>query len=146
MHFQSNLLNEHQRRALSTRLAMLDRWLYDVEQVLSDDCPRGEMFEVINDLTDGQRERVLRLLNEARDQIRVSRECFGLEPKREYLHQWLAGHFSIFWTILEDSRAAKLKGFGGVSPDLAAQLDPQIDRLVHLVNSIKSAAINMGPQ
>ncbi len=68
------------------------------------------MFEVINDLTDEQREKVLSLLTEALDQIRVSLECFGLEIRRECVHQGLAGHFSIFWTILEDSRAAKLEG------------------------------------
>ena len=78
-----DLLNEHQRRALSRRLAMLDRCLCDVEQLLGGDSPRGEMFEVINDLTDEQREKVLSLLTEARDQIRVSRECFGLEIRRE---------------------------------------------------------------
>ena len=133
-----DLLNEHQRRALSTRLAMLDRCLYDVEQLLSGDSPRGEMFEVINDLTEDQRDKVLSLVNEGRNEIRISREQFNLEVKSEFLHQWLAGHFSIFWTILEDSRAAKLEGFGGVSAALATELDPKIDSLVSIVNAIKS--------
>ena len=53
----------HCRRALSAQLAMLDRFFYDVEQLLICDAPRGEMFEVINDLTDDQKENVLSLLN-----------------------------------------------------------------------------------
>lgn len=136
-----DLLNEHQRRALSTRLAMLDRFLYDLEQLLTEDSPRGEMFEVINDLTEEQRDKVLSLVNEARDEIRVARDQFNLEVKREYAHRVMAGHLSIFWTILEDSRAAKLEGFGGVSPALAAELDPKIKSLVRIVNSLKSVAI-----
>src|SRR5438552_11409263 len=113
-----DLLNEHQRRALSSRLAMLDRFFYDVEQLLSGDSPRGEMFEVINDLTEEQRKNLSGLLNEGRSEIRVSRDQFNLEVRREYVPRWLAGHLSIFWAILEDSCAAKLEGFGGVSPAL----------------------------
>ena len=48
--------------------------------------------------------------------------------------------FSIFWTILEDCRAAKLEGFGRVSEALAPRLDPKIGSLVSIVNAIKSAA------
>ena len=136
-----DLLNEHQRRALSSRLAMLDRFFYDVEQLLSGDSPRGEMFEVINDLTEEQRKNLSGLLNEGRSEIRVSRDQFNLEVRREYVHRWLAGHLSIFWAILEDSCAAKLEGFGGVSPALAAELDPKIERLVRIVTSLKSVAI-----
>ena len=137
----NELLNENQRRALSTRLAMLDRFFYDVEQQLTGKTVRGEMFEVINDLSEAQKGEVLRLLNEGRREIRVSRDRFNLEIKREYLHRVMAGHLSIFWTILEDSRAAKLEGFGGISPGLAAELDPRLDVLVRIVSSLKSVVI-----
>ena len=141
MEDQSELLNENQRRALSARLAMLDRFFYDVEQLLICDAPRGEMFEVINDLTEDQKENVLSLLNEGRREIHASRRRFNLEAKREYLHRMMAGHLSIFWTILEDCRAAKLGGFGEVSPGLNAELDPKIESLIRIVNSLKSVVI-----
>ncbi|MFN2531843.1 MAG: hypothetical protein ABR555_11145 [Pyrinomonadaceae bacterium] len=135
------LLNANQQRALSTRLAMLDRFFYDVEQLLSGDAPKGEMFEVINALTEEQKESVLSLLNEGRREIRGCRDQFKLEVKREDLHRVMAGHLGIFWTILEDSRARKLEGFGGISPGLAAELDPKVDNLVRIVNSLRSVLI-----
>lgn len=137
----NELLNENQRRALSTRLAMLDRFFYDIEELLSRDCLRGEMFLVINDLTEGQKQEVLSLIEEGRRAICLSRDRFNLTIKREYVHRLLAGHLSIFWTILEDSRASKLKGFGEVSPDLAANLDPTIENLIRIVNLLKSLVI-----
>lgn len=140
---QSNeLLNDNQRRALSARMAMLDRFFADIEQLLNGDAPRGEMFEVIIDLTDDQKEKVLNLLKEGHREIRASRDQFNLEIKREYIHRMMAAHLSICWTILEDCRAAKLEGFGGVSPDLAAELDPKIETLIHVVNSLKSIVIS----
>ena len=97
--------------------------------------------EVINDLTKAQKESVLSLLNEGRREIRVSRDRFNLEVKREYLHRLMAGHLSIFRTILEDSRAAKLEGFGGVSRGLGAELDPRIESLLRVVNSLRSVTV-----
>ena len=99
------------------------------------------MFKVVNDLTEEQKEKVLTLLNEGRREIGISRDQFNLGVRREYVHRVVAGHLSIFWTILEDSRAAKLEGFGGVSPALAAELDPRIENLIRIVNSLKSLAI-----
>lgn len=137
----NELLNENQRRALSARLAMLDRFFSDIEQLLNGDGQRGEMFEVINDLTDDQKEKVLSLLDDGRREIRASRHQFNLEVKREYVHRMIAGHLSIFWTILEDSRAAKLEGFGEVAPGLTAELDSKVDSLIRVVNSLKSVVI-----
>jgi hypothetical protein len=136
-----DLLNDNQRRALSARMAMLDRFFSDIEQLLDAGARPGEMFEVIIDLTDDQKAKVLTLLKEGHREIRASRDEFNLEPKREYLHRMMAGHLSIFWTILEDCRAAKLEGFGGVSPRLAAELDPKIEALIDIVNSLKSIVI-----
>lgn len=141
MEDQGELLNDNQRRALSARLAMLDRFFYDVEQLLICDPPRGEMFEVINDLTEYQKENVLSLLNEGRREIHASRHQLNLVAKREYVRRMMAGHLSIFWTILEDCRAAKLRGFGEVSPGLTAELDPKIESLISIVNSLKSVVI-----
>ena len=77
-----DVLNEHQRRALSTRLTMLDRFFYDVEQLVSGDSPRGAMFELINDLTDEQRDRVISLVKEGCAEIRASRDQFSLEVQK----------------------------------------------------------------
>lgn len=137
----NELLNENQRRALSARLAMLDRFFSDIEQLLNGDGRRGEMFELINDLTDDQKEKVLSLLDDGRREIRASRHQFNLEVKREYVHRMMAGHLSIFWTILEDSRAAKLEGFGEVAPGLSAELDSKVESLIRVVNSLKSVVI-----
>ena len=120
---------------------MLDRFFFDVEQMLNGQSMSGEMFEVINDLSDDQKARARSLLNEGRREIRISRDQFKLQVKRQSMQQVIAGHLSIFWTILEDSRAAKLEGFGGVSPALAAELDPKIESLLQTVNSLRSVVI-----
>lgn len=133
-----SLLNEHQHRALSTRLALLDHQLYDAEQLVRGELGRGPMFETSSDLTAEERRTLLELLAGARDIIQKLRDRFGLVPQRQDVRHWLLGHFSILWNILQDSHAQKLKGFGEVSRDLAPGLDPEIDQLIEIVSRVRT--------
>ncbi len=131
-------LNEHQHRALSTRLGLLEQQLYEAERLTRDELGNGSMFETCSDLTYDEKEKLLRLLAQARQVIGELRDRFGLAPQRHDVRHWLLGHFSILWNILHDSHAEKLKGFGEVANDLSPQLDPQIDQLIEIVSSVRS--------
>ncbi|MBX5480071.1 MAG: hypothetical protein IRZ19_13500 [Pyrinomonas methylaliphatogenes] len=63
-----------------------------------------------------------------------------MNVQKEDLRQRLAGHFGILWTILENSRAARLKGFGEVSDELIHALDSEIEALIEIVDRIRSLA------
>ena len=139
MHKQtSEFLNEHQHRALSTRLALLDRQLYDAERLVRGELGNGPMFETWSDLTAEEKETLLPLLAEARLVVSRLRDRFGLSAQRYDVRHWLLGHFSILWNILQDSHAEKLKGFGEVSCDLAPQHDPELDQLIQIVSRVRS--------
>jgi hypothetical protein len=134
----SKLLNEHQHRALSTRLGLLDRQLYDAERLIRGELGSGPMFETWSDLSAEEKEILLPLLAEAREVLRKLRDRFALCAERRDVRRWLLGHFSVLWSILQDSHAEKLKGFGEVAFDLAPQLDPEIDQLIQIVSRVRS--------
>jgi hypothetical protein len=134
----SEFLNEHQHRALSTRLALLDQQLYDAERLARGELGSGAMFEVWSDLTTEEAESLLRLLATARQSVANLRDRFFLAPQRHDVRHWLLGHFSILWNILQVSRAEKLKGFGEVAGDLGPRLDPEIDRLIEIVSRVRT--------
>ena len=131
-----NELNEHQHRALSSRLSSIERELYKAEQLLTGDLANGELFETTSDITQVEAEELLRTIGVARQVIAELRSQFALITKTETVRAWFLGHFSIIWTILEDCHSNKLKGFGEVSPKLSQSLDPKIDQLITLVNSV----------
>ncbi len=110
-------LNEHQHRALSTRLGLLEQQLYEAERLTRDELGNGSMFETCSDLTYDEKEKLLRLLAQARQVIGELRDRFGLAPQRHDVRHWLLGHFS---------------------NDLSPQLDPQIDQLIEIVSSVRS--------
>lgn len=143
---QQNILNEDQRRVLSSRLGRLERQLYDMELLLAGEPPRGAMFEVTNDFTPEETAGFLALLGNAREHIETLRDRFDLSIQREDVRRHLAGYFSIIWTILEDSHAAKLKGKGEVTPELEYLLDPEMDKLIEIVDRSKSIAVSTSVQ
>jgi hypothetical protein len=131
-----NELNEHQHRALSSRLSSIERELYKAERLLTGDLANGQLFETTSDITQVEAEELLRIIGAARQVIAELRSQFALTAKTETVRAWFLGHFSIIWTILEDCHSTKLEGFGEVSPKLMQSLDPKIDQLIMLVNSV----------
>lgn len=68
------LLNEDQHRALSARLALLDRQLAEAEIFLSGTYPEGEMFEIARDIPAARAEDLPGLSGQAREGIKKRRE------------------------------------------------------------------------
>lgn len=131
-----NELNEHQHRALSSRLSSIERELSKAERLLKGDLAKGELFETTSDITQVEAEELLTIIHAGRQVIAEIKSQFALTARTEFVRAWLLGHFSIIWTILEECHSNKLEGFGNVSPKLSQSLDPKIDQLITLVNSV----------
>lgn len=134
--FENALLNEHQHRVLSTRLSSIEREFYEAERLVKGGLTKGELFETTSDITQAESEELLKIIQAARQVIADLKSRLALTVKKQDVRAWLLGHFSIVWTILEDCHANKLQGFGEVSPTLSQSLDPKIDELIRMVNSI----------
>jgi hypothetical protein len=134
------LLNEHQHRALSTRLRILDQELHDAEKLAKGKLARGELFDTKSDLTVDETEELLGLIANAREHVRKLRNRFDLLVQSQDARRWLLGHFSALWAMMADSHAAGFKGFGDVSPELAPALDPEVDELIDILNKVKTLA------
>jgi hypothetical protein len=131
------LLNESQHRALSVRLAMLDQQIAEAEALLAGNTPVGRMFEIVPDIPADTTNELLRLFKQVRELVEKLRTQFNLKTRRVTTSQKLMGSFSILWTILEDSHADKLRGFGEVASELTSELDPKINIIIELINDIK---------
>ena len=134
--FANPLLNEHQHSALSMRLSSIERELHKAERLIKGDLAKGELFETTSDITQAESEELLKIIHAARQVIADLKSQLALTVKKQDVRAWMLGHFSIVWTILEDCHANKLGGFGEVSPELSQSLDPKIDQLIRMVNSI----------
>ena len=85
-----------------------------------------------DDLTDIERDALHDLAHELVRETNRLAATFGLKPHGSSMRASLAGAFTILWSDIEDSGPKHLVGYGPVSPEVRAHLEPCITRLARL--------------
>lgn len=100
----------------------------------------GPMMAFVEDLADSKREALRERIHEAQELIREIRDAFGLRPDRIPKSAWIAGRLAHLWVYAEECQSRYLRGYGEVTPELAARLDPPVRRLAELMLAMQRLA------
>jgi len=135
----ADMLNRSQTNALTVTLRNLERALLDVESLCSDDTNEqtGILLRRSNPLTPSQRTELATQLAEARRGLGLLAEQFALPTQVEDEARAARSKLVISWATLEDIKSRKLGRYGKVSAALEEDLDPQINRLIEVVNAME---------
>lgn len=122
-------LNVHQRRALNSTLAHLERHLLSLEHLL-----HGEEQSILVRHT-GQpspaiRQQLLALFAQLQQEISTLAAAQALPGVEENIRATLMGTASVLWCDLEDIRPRTLTRYGAVDPTLEETIGPSIERLI----------------
>jgi len=127
-----HLLGTNQRRRLATHLGLLRE---DVEKVL-----RWSSGEAVSPV--GQ--RIAQLVGHINQEIAEVHRDFDLTDSEPTPLRRRVGAIAEVWLArVEDLRARRLVSHGTVHPDLAARLDPHVDRLEALLHELAQAAATL---
>jgi hypothetical protein len=131
-------LNENQERRLQVVLFVLERGLDDMAAMLGEDLPRGEMYVVERELGPAERRFLLDRIAEMRLAVSALKQRFGLAPRVTSAERVLAAMLGSLWVRLHDARPRNLSGFGAVDPSLFDTLEPELVRMIGIVEEMKS--------
>jgi hypothetical protein len=131
-----DLLNQYQRNSVANVLRMAETTLRSALADLSRE-ETGILFQQDGRVSEQQHIRMQRIIEEALNEIAELARRFDLPSARYDTRAALLGKLSILWSDLHEIRARPLRGYGEVHPDLEAQLDPPIVRLVDLVEELR---------
>ena len=127
-----DLLNPHQRRALTVALAHLESAVRTVDGVLAG--PAGDLLNPVRLELDEARRREIELrLAEIRVALAGTALCFALEPLPRDGARVARAAMLAAWEGLEDVHVRKLVRYGAVDPALLSALDPAVEHLITLV-------------
>lgn len=138
-------LNSHQRRALNSTLAHLERQLLYLEQIIQADTP-GILIRRTGQLAPATRQRLLDLFAELRQEITALAAEQALPGTEENMRTTLMGTASLLWCDLEEVRPHTLSRYGEVDPALETTIGPPIERLIQGVLAIEALVKNEHPQ
>ena len=132
----NDLLNPAQQRSVTVALKMMEEHLRQILQWMSLSEEEGVLFRRKIDLSEEERTKVMKKINEGLDLIAQLAERLNLQPVEEDLNSAIRSQMSVDWANMMDARAEKLAGYGAVNPSLALTLDPSIERLAYVALSL----------
>jgi len=130
-------LNVHQRRALNSTLAHLERRLLSLEYLLRED-EQGILIRRTGQPSPASRQQLLALFAQLRQEISTLAVEQALPGTEENIRATLMGTASVLWCDLEDIRPRTLTRYGAVDPTLEETIGPPIERLIQGVLAIEA--------
>jgi hypothetical protein len=124
-------LNEHQARHVTTTIALLLEEFSELARSLAAGPP--------SDATIAQ-------IREVQRQARALLQHLGLSvPERPPLRQRLLAYTGVWLARVHELRAANLVGYGEVSTELAAAVDPRVDDITRALERLTHVAREVSP-
>jgi hypothetical protein len=129
-------LSENHRRSISISLHLLDKQICQWERWVSGDLAPGAMYRQQNTLSALQKTQLRARIAKLRELIVRLRDDLQLEPDRPTTAQLIIGQATILWEMLAELNSSSLQGYGAVSPELAAYIDPLGEDLTREMHEI----------
>ncbi|MBO0876686.1 MAG: hypothetical protein J2P19_25190 [Pseudonocardia sp.] len=126
-------LKSNHARAISTTLAKIEKDIIEIETQIRSP-PRGRMYEVVDDLSDSRRERLLAKIALLKVYIQEFADELDLRSDRTNISAIIGGKLAIDWANSCDIQPEKLKAYGAVDQEVARAINPHVERLMRILS------------
>ncbi|NWF98750.1 MAG: hypothetical protein HXY52_07440 [Nitrospirae bacterium] len=133
----ASMLNEPQRRGLSSTFRILEEMLLEIETMINSDGFEGNLMVIENDVSSQAREKILMIIELVREKLNSLSKQLALEIKQTKMSSQILADLSYCWEILEGSKAKKLKRYGDVATGIKESLDPDLNIIITLILDIE---------
>jgi hypothetical protein len=122
-------------------MQILEDTISEVEEIIMKDANRRKvMTETVDNISSWEKARILRCTEEIKKLVNHIAQKLSLEKRGEETKGQILGSMAIQWVNLEEIRSKRLRGYGEVPNELREFLDPQVDRIMSLVDEISKIA------
>jgi hypothetical protein len=129
-------LTDNHRRTISVSLHLLDKQLCQWEQWINRHPAPGVMYQQRDTLSASEKKELQMRISNFRALIVRLRDDLKLVPERPRTAQLIVGQATVLWEMLAELNSSSLRGYGIVSPQLAAYIDPVGETLTQQMHEI----------
>ncbi|MEX1139909.1 MAG: hypothetical protein WEF53_11255 [Bacteroidota bacterium] len=129
-------LPDNFRRGLSTTAQTVERALDEMEKILSINNEQAGI-KILRVYDDVQRRKFLNAVAEMREANIQMIKTFSLESSPRSESRMIGAKAAHLWTVLVDSTAKGLRGFGDIPEEQARQIDFHVNTLLQKLKHIK---------
>jgi len=132
-------INPNHRRAIATALSLLDEMLCGVDEWARGKERRGALYEERNNLTPGQRKRLLREVVRLRARLETTRDDLDLPVRTQEAASDIWGRCAAFREVVMELAGRHMRRYGAVPPEAATYMDALSENLIADLDRVTTA-------
>jgi hypothetical protein len=131
-------LSENHRRVIGSGMLIVDSAAVRMLNLLENRSSPAAMNVIEGAVSEREREQIRRQLKELQTLIARFVRKYHLQPSKKNLRRILASDVSQIWVTLEDSRPARIRGYGAMSPSNAESVEADLQQMLRIANGLRA--------
>jgi len=133
-----NGLRESHRRAIGSAMLIVDSAAVRILDLLDERNSPAAIKAVEGSVSDQEKEEIRARLIQLQELIAALVRKYDLEPSKKNLRRILASEVSQIWICLEDSRPARIRGYGAMPASTSEALETDLQEMLQIANKLRA--------
>lgn len=131
-------LGEGHRRVVGSGMLIVDSAAVRILDLLEERSAPAAMKVIEGSVTDDEKEEIKGQLLRLQELIASLVRKYELEPSKKNLRRILASDVSQIWISLEDSRPARIRGYGAMPVSTAEALEADLQEMLRIAHRLRA--------
>ncbi len=131
-------LSDNHRRVIGSGMLIVDAAAVRMLDLLAERNSPAAMETIEGSVTESERERIRAGLVQLQALIASLVRKYDFQPAKKNLRRILASDVSQIWVSLEDSRPARIRGYGAMPVSSAESLEADLHELLLVANRLRA--------
>jgi len=131
-------LGESHRRVIGSGMLIVDSAAVRILDLLEERNAPAAMKVIKGSVTDDEKEEIRAQLLQLQELIASLVRKYELEPSKKNLRRILASDVSQIWISLEDSRPARIRGYGAMPASTAEALEADLQEMLQIAHRLRA--------
>ena len=131
-------LTGNHRRVIASGMLIVDAAAVRMLDLLEERNSPAAMKITEGSVSESEREQIMASLLQLQTLIVSFVRKYGLQPSKKDLRRVLASDVSQIWLTLEDTRPARIRGYGAMPISSAESLETDLQQLLRVANRLRA--------
>lgn len=131
-------LGESHRRVVGSGMLIVDSAAVRILDLLDERNSPAAIKAVEGSITEEEKQEMRARLLQLQELIASLVTKYGIEPSKKNLRRIIASEVSQIWVCLEDSRPARIRGYGAMAASASEALETDLQEMLRIANRLRA--------
>jgi hypothetical protein len=131
-------LGESHRRVVGSGMLIVDSAAVRILDLLDERNSPAAIKAVEGSITEEEKQEIRARLLQLQELIASLVTKYDIEPSKKNLRRIIASEVSQIWVCLEDSRPARIRGYGAMAGSTSEALEKDLQEMLRIANRLRA--------